>query len=120
MNQLLKKEIKIIKFCCYCCRVQIIDDNAIDCIENETCDNIGFDPIDEFAPQIVGVIDERPKDVKTLDTYKNKNRWKRIGGDSDIEEDSTKIDIDQVNNYVQKINKSTLNDLIKEVYKLKV
>ncbi|KAF0757593.1 BUD13 [Aphis craccivora] len=103
-----KEKIKIQK------RVQIIDDNAIDCIENETCDNIGFDPIDEFAPQIVGVIDERPKDVKTLDTYKNKNRWKRIGGDSDIEEDSTKIDIDQVNNYVQKINKSTLNDLIKE------
>lgn len=52
--------------------------------------------------------------------YKNKNRWKRIGGDSDIEEDSTKIDVDQVNNYVQKMNKSTLNDLIKEVFKFKL
>lgn len=66
----------------------------------------------------MGVIDERPKDIKTLDMYKNKNRWKRVGGDSDIEEDSAKIDVDQVNNYVRQINKSTLNDLIKEVLKL--
>jgi len=100
-----------------CCRVQIIDDN-IDCVENENENDIEFDPVDEFAPQIVGVIDERPKDIKTLDMYKNKNRWKRLGGDSDTEEDSTKINVDQVNNYVQQINKSTLNDLIKEVFKL--
>lgn len=97
------------------CRVQIIDDN-IDCVENENENNIEFDPVDEFAPQIVGVIDERPKDIKTLDMYKNKNRWKRLGGDIDIEEDCTKINVDQVNNYVQQMNKSTLNDLIKEVF----
>lgn len=66
----------------------------------------------------MGVIDERPKDIKTLDEYKNKNRWKRIGGDSDNEEDSSKIDISQVNNYVQQINKSILNNIIKEVNKL--
>lgn len=76
----------------------------------------GFNPADEFAPQIVGVVDERPKDVKTLDTYKNKNRWKRVGNDSDIEEeDTTNIDVDQVKQYVEQINKSTLKDLLKEV-----
>lgn len=72
--------------------------------------------MDEYAPQVVGVVDERPKDIKTLDMYKNKNRWKRIGDDSDHEvEDSSNIDIDKVKNYVQQINKSTLNDLIKKV-----
>lgn len=60
------------------------------------------------------MIDERPQDVKTLDTYKNKNRWKRVGNNSDLEED-TNINVDQVNQYVQQINKSTLNDLLKEV-----
>jgi hypothetical protein len=98
-------------------RVQIIDDN-IDCVENNTFD-IGMDginPADEFAPQIVGVVDERPKDVKTLDMYKNKNRWKRVGNDSDLEEeDITSINVDQVKQYVEQINKSTLNDLLKEV-----
>jgi len=100
----------------FCLRVQIIDDN-IDYIENDDYDvNIsGIDPVDEFAPQIVGVVDERPQDIKTLDMYKNKNRWKRIGGDSDSEESSTKIDVIQVQNYVKQINKSTLNDIIKKV-----
>ncbi|XP_050439234.1 BUD13 homolog [Adelges cooleyi] len=107
-----KKNVKVQK------RVQIIDDN-IDCVneENGTFDgdnNIaGFDPADEFAPQIVGVVDERPQDIKTLDLYKNKNRWKRVGEDSDVEEESTKIDVDQVQKYVQQINKSTLNELLK-------
>ncbi|XP_050530574.1 BUD13 homolog [Daktulosphaira vitifoliae] len=97
-------------------RVQIIDDN-IDCVDEDIdtyqgSDNnvAGFDPTDEFAPQIVGVVDDRPKDVKILDLYKNKNRWKRVGEDSDIEEETTKID--QVQKYVEKINKSTLNDLL--------
>lgn len=98
-------------------RVQIIDDN-IDCAVNDDIDesvNIaGFDPVDEFAPQIVGVIDERPQDIKTLDMYKNKNRWKRVGEDSDLEEDSNALDVDQVKNYVQQINKTTLKDLIKK------
>ncbi|XP_022177188.1 BUD13 homolog isoform X2 [Myzus persicae] len=84
-------------------RVQIIDDN-IDCIENDCENNIGFDPVDEFAPQIVVIFNERPKDIKILNMYKNKKWWKRIGGDCDIEEDSTKIDIDQVNNNVQQEN----------------
>ncbi|XP_025420011.1 BUD13 homolog [Sipha flava] len=105
-----KEKTKIVK------RVQIIDDN-IDCVENNTFD-IGMDginPADEFAPQIVGVVDERPKDVKTLDMYKNKNRWKRVGNDSDLEEeDITSINVDQVKQYVEQINKSTLNDLLKE------
>lgn len=62
----------------------------------------------------MGVVDERPQDVKTLDMYKNKSRWKRVGG-SDDEEDSNTIDVDQVKNYVQQINKSTINDLLKKV-----
>lgn len=78
--------------------------------------NIGLDSVDEFAPQIVGVVDERPQDIRTLDTYKNKSRWKRVGGDSDLEEDSGIIDVDQVKNYVQQMNKSTLKDLIKKVF----
>lgn len=59
------------------------------------------------------MIDERPQDIQILDKYKNKNRWKRVGEDED---DSSAIDVDQVNNYVQQINKSTLKDLIKKVY----
>lgn len=94
-------------------RVQIIDDN-ID-VANDIYDNIAdTDQVDEFAPQIVGVIDERPQEIKNLDTYKNKNRWKRIGEKNDFEE-TTNIDVNQVNNYVQQINKSTLKDLIKKV-----
>lgn len=46
--------------------------------------------------------------------YKNKNRWIRVGGDED--DSTTAIDVDQVKNYVQQINKSTLNDLIKKVH----
>lgn len=46
--------------------------------------------------------------------YKNKNRWKRVGGNSD-DEDSSVMNADNVKNYVQQINKSTLKDLIKEV-----
>lgn len=46
--------------------------------------------------------------------YKNKNRWKRIGDDDSCEE-TTNIDVNQVNSYVQQINKSTLKDLIKKV-----
>lgn len=107
----------VIRICIFFYRVQIIDDN-IDCVEEnidiDVSNNIaGFDPVDEFAPQIVGVVDERPQDVKILDTYKNKNRWKRIGEESDTEEESNKIDVDQVKNYVQNMNKSTLKDLIK-------
>lgn len=109
--------IKIIYYILYCYRVQIIDDN-IDCVEDGDIFNgnniVGFDPVDEFAPQIVGVVDERPENVKTLDMYKNKKRWKRVGEDSD-NEDSSVINVDQIKNYVQQINKSTLNDLIKKV-----
>lgn len=97
-------------------RVQIIDDN-IDGVEDDTFDigMDGFNSADEFAPQVVGVVDERPQDVKTLDMYKNKSRWKRVGNDSDLEEDTTNINVDQVKQYVQQINKSTINDLLKEV-----
>lgn len=103
-----------IKIIFWYCRVQIIDD-SIDCFENNDSEsNIAeINPVDEFAPQIVGVIDERPQDIQILDKYKNKNRWKRVGDDED---DSSVIDVDQVKNYVQQINKSTLKDLIKKVY----
>lgn len=97
-------------------RVQIIDDN-IDYDNNFDVNGISeIDQVDEYAPQIVGVIDERPQNIKILDTYKNKKRWKRIGEDSDPEDNSTKINSNQINNYVQQINKSTLNDLINKVY----
>lgn len=46
--------------------------------------------------------------------YKNKARWTRVGS-SDIEEDSNMIDADKVKNYVQQINKSTIDDLLKKV-----
>lgn len=115
----MRKCIIIYFFFFVCFRVQIIDDN-IDCVGDDDitdCNNItGFDPVDEFAPQIVGVIDERPQDIKVLDMYKNKNRWKRVGDESDHEDDSAVIDVDQVKNYVHQINKSTLNDLIKKVH----
>jgi len=42
-----------------------MDDN-IDCVENDHENNIGFDLVDAFSPQIVGVSDERPKDIITL------------------------------------------------------
>lgn len=97
-------------------RVNIIDDN-FDNTENDCTFGINsiseFDKNDEFAPQIVGVVDERPKDIKILDTYKNKRRWKPIGEDNEIEDPV--IDSAKINNYVQQINKSTLNDLISDV-----
>lgn len=97
-------------------RVNIIDDN-IDNAENDSIFGINsiseLDRTDEFAPQIVGVVDERPKDIKILDTYKNKRRWKPIGEDNDLEEPV--INPAEINNYVQQINKSMLNDLINEV-----
>lgn len=102
----------------YSFRVKIIDDN-IDCVENNETDSnnlIGLNSVDEYAPQIVGVIDERPQEVKTLDMYKNKTRWKRIGEEDDIQiEHNTNTNIQQVQNYVKQINKSTLKDLLKKV-----
>lgn len=99
-------------------RVQIIDDD-IDCvIDNDTAYHnlIGFNPVDEFAPQIVGVIDERPQEVRTLDMYKNKTRWKRVGEDDDIQIEDNATDVHQVQNYVEQMNKSTLHDLLKKVH----
>lgn len=101
----------------YFYRVKIIDDN-IDCvIDNDTTSEnlIGFNPVDEYAPQIVGVIDERPQEVRTLDTYKNKTRWKRVGEDEDVQIKDETVNLHQVQNYVEQINKSTLNDILKKV-----
>jgi len=102
----------------YSYRVQIIDDDIDFVVDNNTDYNnlIGFNPVDEFAPQIVGVIDERPKEVKTLDMYKNKTRWKRVGEDDDIEIEDNTTDVHQVQNYVEQMNKSTLHDLLKKVH----
>lgn len=52
-------------------KLQSIDESALDLYE-----------LNEDAPQIVGVVDERPAELQALDQYKQSQRWKVLG-DSD-------------------------------------
>ncbi|KAK3923826.1 BUD13-like protein [Frankliniella fusca] len=62
--------------------VKLIDDD-VDLSKLEQLDESALDlyELNEDAPQIVGIVDERPEEVKALDQYKQTQRWKVIGDD---------------------------------------
>lgn len=66
--------------------VKVIDDD-VDLSKLEQLDESALDlyELNEDAPQIVGLVDERPAEVKALDQYKQTQRWKVIGDtDGDV------------------------------------
>ncbi|XP_041865266.1 BUD13 homolog isoform X2 [Melanotaenia boesemani] len=45
---------------------------------------------EEEAPVIAEIIDDRPEEVKQMETFRTSNRWKVVGADDDIDKDDEK------------------------------
>lgn len=62
-----------------CHRLKIIDDD-IDVSKLRALDGDELDILDqgEDAPQIAGIIDERPEEVKKLEAFKTNSKWRVI------------------------------------------
>ncbi|XP_022193530.2 BUD13 homolog [Nilaparvata lugens] len=69
-------------------RSQIIDDDVdLKTMRVLNDDEIDLYQLDEDAPQIAGIIDERPTEMQAMEYYNDKKRWKVFGdadGDGDL------------------------------------
>ncbi|CAD7077626.1 unnamed protein product [Hermetia illucens] len=63
-------------------RVKIVDDD-VDFKRSKRYDDDDFILTGEDAPQIVGVVDDRPPELKAVEDFRNNSKWKSLGNSGD-------------------------------------
>ncbi|CAG5059799.1 unnamed protein product [Parnassius apollo] len=87
---------------------KIIDDD-IDLSKLRPLDGDELDILDEGedAPQIAGIIDERPEDIKKLEQFKTSSKWRVVNQDDGF---NSKLQIEEIKKDIKEVEKE--NELI--------